>query len=116
MKKEINYISGFIIGVINVVVGACGGIVAVESLKRNGLDQTHAQATAISIMLPLTVISSVLYLCKGNLEFTQSTIFLIPGIIGGFVGAKLLPKISKQTLSKFFAVFIIYAGVRMFIK
>ncbi len=116
MKKGINYFSGILIGLTNVIVGACGGIVAVESLKRNKLDQTQSHATAISIMLPLTAISAILYIYKGNVTVKQSLIYLIPGIAGAFAGAALLPRIPKKALTKIFAIFIIYAGIRMYLK
>ncbi len=116
MKKTVSSILGVLIGIVNILVGSCGGIVAVESLKYNGTDQTKSHATAIAIILPLTVISSVVYLIRDNVKIEDSYIYILPGLIGSLIGGYLLPRIPKKTLSKVFSIFIIYAGVRMFLK
>lgn len=116
MKKTMNYIAGILIGIINIVIGACGGIVAIECLKNIKITQVKAHATAISIILPLTVISAFIYLINNNVNFSDSYVYIIPGIIGSFLGAELLPKIPSEILKKTFSIFMIYAGVRMFLK
>lgn len=116
MKKTVNYLAGIIIGLINIVIGACGGIVAIECLKKNKINQTKAHATAVSIILPLSLISAVVYLINNNVKLSDSYIYIIPGTVGSFVGATLLPKIPSKFLSKIFSMFMIYAGVRMFLK
>lgn len=116
MKKTLHNLFGMLIGVINILVGACGGIVAVEALKKCSVDQTKSHATAIAIILPLTAISAGVYIFNGNVNLSDSYIYLIPGIIGSAIGSYLLPKIPKNILSKVFSCFIIYAGIRMFLK
>lgn len=116
MKKTVRCFSGILIGVINILVGACGGIVAVEALKRSSVDQTKSHATAIAIILPLTAISAGVYLINGNVKIENALLYIIPGLIGSAIGSFLLPKIPKKLLSKIFSCFIIYAGIRMFLK
>lgn len=116
MKRIINNISGILIGLINILIGSCGGIVAVETLKHTLNDQTKAHATAIAVILPLTVISAGIYVCNGSIKISDSFIFLIPGLIGSILGSKLLTKIPQNTLSKIFSCFMIYSGVRMFLR
>lgn len=107
---------GIMIGAINSTIGACGGIVAVECLKKNNLNQNKAHATAISIILPLTIISAGLYVYKNNSIINQSLIFLLPGMLGAFAGAELLPHIPSKILKKAFSIFMVYAGIRMVLK
>ncbi len=116
MKKTISSLLGILIGIINVLLGACGGIIAVESLKYNGTNQTKSHATAIAIILPLTIISVVIYILNANVKISDSYVYLIPTVIGSLIGGYLLPKIPKKSLTKAFSAFIIYAGVRMLIK
>ncbi len=116
MNKNLNRIMGILIGIINSTIGACGGIVAVECLKKNNLNQTKAHATAISIILPLTIISAVLYIYKNNSIISDSMIFIIPGMIGAFCGAIILPHIPSGVLKKTFSAFMIYAGIRMILR
>ncbi|MCQ2483777.1 MAG: sulfite exporter TauE/SafE family protein [Clostridia bacterium] len=116
MKKITKALLGVLIGFTNIVVGSCGGIIAVESLKKDKLNQTQSHATAIAVILPLTVISAGMYLYRGDVKLSDSYIYIIPGLVGAIIGSWLLPKIPKKMLSKIFSVFIIYAGVRMILK
>lgn len=116
MKKIKNILLGIAIGAVNILIGSCGGIVAVESLKKNGLEQTKAHATAVAVILPLSLISAIGYIAKGEVCLSDSYIYLIPGLVGSVIGSWLLPKIPQKILNKVFSVFMIYAGVRMLIK
>lgn len=116
MKKIVNPLLGILTGIVNILIGSCGGIVAVEALKLRGTDQTKSHATAIAIILPLTLISTAGYLIKGQVKLSDSYVFLIPGLVGSVIGSILLPKIPKKVLSKVFSIFIIYAGIRMLLK
>lgn len=116
MKKTINTLLGVLTGIVNILVGACGGIVAIEALKLKSIDQTKAHATAIAVILPLTVISAAGYLLKGQVTLADCRVFIIPGLVGSVIGSWLLPKIPKKLLSKIFSAFMIYAGVRMLMK
>lgn len=115
MKKRIA-ISGIIIGIINTILGACGGIVAVESLKHNSIEQKRAHATSIAIILPMTVFSAIIYLINDKTQINDSVVFIIPGILGAFCGSRILPKLTSSILRKVFSGFIIYAGIRMLMK
>ena len=111
MKKITQNIIGICIGLINILIGACGGIVAVEALKKSGSDQTQAHSTAIAVILPITIISASIYLYKGNVDLSQSYLYLLPGLIGSAIGAFLLPKISKKFLSKIFSFFMLCVSI-----
>lgn len=107
---------GILIGVVNSTIGACGGIIAVECLKKNNINQTRAHATAVSIILPLTIVSAILYIYKNSTILNQSLIFIIPGMIGAYLGAVILPRIPSGILKKIFSAFMIYAGIRMILR
>ena len=107
---------GVAVGIVNGVFGAGGGMIAVPLLKQNGLDQKSAHANAVAVILPITVISAVLYLVKGTVAFADSVAFIPTGVIGSVVATFILQKFSNKLLQKIFAVFMIYAGVRLLIK
>lgn len=107
---------GAVVGIVNGVFGAGGGMIAVPLLKQNGLDQKSAHANAVAVILPITVISAILYLVKGTVNFTDSLAFIPTGVIGSVVATFILQKFSNKLLQKIFAVFMIYAGVRLLIK
>ena len=106
---------GVAVGIVNGVFGAGGGMIAVPLLKQNGLDQKSAHANAVAVILPITVISAVLYLVKGTVAFADSVAFIPTGVIGSVVATFVLQKFSNKLLQKIFAIFMIYAGVRLLI-
>ncbi len=116
MKKAKIYLSGIAIGFINALFGAGGGMIAVPLLRSMGLRQKQAQATAISVILPLSVITCFVYLKRGYVSFSDALPFLPFGVIGAVFGTKLLRKINNSLLKKIFAVFMLWAGIRMVMK
>ncbi|MEG0979773.1 MAG: sulfite exporter TauE/SafE family protein [Oscillospiraceae bacterium] len=116
IKKVINFAFGIIVGFINSLLGAGGGMIAVPLLKRSQLSQNEAHASAVAVILPLTVISAVLYLYKGYVDISDSLPFIVYGVFGSIVGAVVLKKVPSTLLKRIFGVFMIYAGIRMFFK
>lgn len=116
MKKKMLYAMGLCTGFINAVLGAGGGMLVVPTLKSNELDQKEAQATAIAVILPLTLISATVYLMRGNVELSQSYIYLPFGLMGALIGAWLLNKISNRALNIVFSLFLLWSAVRMFFR
>lgn len=120
MKNIKKYIkpafSGLAVGLVNGVFGAGGGMLAVPLLKKSGLDQKSAHANAVAVILPITVISAIMYLVKGSVMLGDSFAFVPTGLIGAGLATFLLKKFSNRWLQKIFAVFMIYAGVRLLIR
>ena len=117
--KKINFktvFSGIAIGVVNGLMGAGGGMIAVPLLKKTGLDQRKAQANAIAVILPISVLSCVMYLIRGSVVLTDAVAFIPGGIIGTVIGTFLLSKIPTNILKKIFAAFMIWAGVRLLMR
>lgn len=115
-KKIITLLSGFAIGIINGLLGAGGGMLAVPVLKKMGCDQKDAHRNAIAIILPMTVLSAVLYLVNGRVEIADSFAYVPSGLVGAIAGTVCLKKISAKWLGVAFGGFMIYAGVRLLIK
>ncbi|MBQ8782889.1 MAG: sulfite exporter TauE/SafE family protein [Clostridia bacterium] len=116
MKKATKFLFGFLIGLINSLLGACGGILSVAALKKEGLEQREAHANAVAIILPITIISSCYYLLNDYVEFNQTLIYLPGGFLGAVAGGFLLPRIPQKILKRVFAVLVIWAGIRMIIR
>lgn len=117
IKKYLKNASlGLIVGLINGVFGAGGGMLAVPILKKSGLDQKNAHANAVAVILPITVVSTVFYLMNNNVNLTDGIAFIPTGIIGSIAATFLLKKFSNKFLQKTFAAFMIYAGVRLLLR
>lgn len=113
MKKITSILYKFFTGISNSLFGAGGGIIAVTYFKNKGLSQKKAQATSLFTMLVLTVISCGYYICNSYFSVKTAMPYFPFGILGAVTGAVLLKKIPDSFLKKAFALFIIYAGIKM---
>lgn len=108
--------AGIAIGVVNGLLGAGGGMIAVPLLKKLGLDQKEAHANAIAVIMPVSVLSAGLYLYRGYVNLSDAWIYIIAGVPGAIVGTILLKKISPLWLKRIFGGFMVYAGMRLLLR
>ena len=106
-------VSGAATGAVNGLLGGGGGMVLVPLLCRwQGLNERKAFATAVAVILPLCVLSSGIYLFRGQLELTAALPYLLGGAVGGLLSGKLFKKVNMLWLRRGFALLILFAGVR----
>ncbi len=106
-------LSGISVGIINGLLGAGGGMIAVPLLKNLGFSQSKAQANAVAVILPISLISAAIYVLRGNVSIADSLIYIPGGIIGTLIGTFILCRIPQKILKKIFAAFMIWAGIRL---
>lgn len=107
---------GTVIGLVNGTLGAGGGMLAVPMLKKTGLDQKQAHKNAVAVILPITVLSAVLYILKDYVALKNALPYIPAGLIGAALGTFIISKISPIWLKRIFGAFMVYAGVRLLIK
>ncbi len=114
-KKKTALIAGALAaGFINGFLGGGGGVLIVALLLAVlCLDQKNAQATALVIILPLTVVSAVVYFINGSVKWMPTLWATIGVVAGGIVGALLLGKLRNNTVKIIFAVIMIAGGIKM---
>ena len=114
MKKEYKLIAfGALAGFLNGLFGSGGGMVVVPFLKKTGVPAAKAHATAIAVILPLTVLSIWRYASFGRVDTGVLAKVCLGGIAGGIAGSKLLKKFSPSFLRYGFSVVVIVSAVRM---
>lgn len=115
MKKYIKHIViGLVTGVLNGLFGSGGGSIVVPAMEKFlNIDPKKSHATAIAIILPLSVVSSFLYIKNGYFDFNIWIPVTIGGMVGGFTGAKALNKISKKALKIIFGGIIIVTSFKL---
>ncbi len=104
---------GTAIGLVNGILGAGGGMLAVPLLKKIGIEQKISHINAIAIILPITVVSAAIYLFKDLVDIKAPLIYIPTGLIGAISGTYILKKISPKWLKRIFGALMIYAGVRL---
>ena len=113
-KKILLIVVGSVTGVLNGFFGGGGGMVVVPILTLIlAYKPKEAHSTAILIMLPITVVSTVVYLIKNSIDFSKFLPVTIGVFVGGIIGAFLLKKINSKVLTKIFAVVMLLAGGKM---
>lgn len=105
---------GAITGFVNGLFGSGGGTIVVPCMERFlNVEEHKAHATAIAIILPLSLLSIAFYVWKTDVLWSVALYASLGGVIGGFIGAKLLNKLSGVWLHRIFGVFMIVAAIRM---
>lgn len=106
---------GVAAGFVNGFLGGGGGVIVVSVLLAvYGLQQKNAQATALLIILPLTVVSAAVYLFSGFSDWTNLLWATVGVVSGGVVGAFLLGKVNGNVAKIIFAIVLIAGGIKMF--
>ena len=115
---EVVYILKFLIigalaGLANGFFGAGGGMILVPFfIKWVKLQDKEAFATSVSIILPLSIVSTIVYISKGTFDAKLAMPFLIGGFFGGIISGKVFKKVPVRLLKKSLGVIIIYGGIR----
>lgn len=106
-------IVGALAGILNGMFGAGGGLVLVPLLIGwIGMEQKQAFATSVAVMLPLSIASFALFCLRGGNVWEQALPYMLGGIIGGILSAKLFKNVSARWLHRTFSVLILYGGIK----
>lgn len=105
-------------GMLNGFLGAGSGVVlmfAIAALNadKGGEAARNNFATVIASVLPVSVVSTIIYMKNGALNEDIMGRFALPAVFGGVVGAFLTDKLDTKILRLVFAVVVIVAGVNM---
>lgn len=113
-KIVVSIVGGLIVGFINGFFGGGGGMIVVPLLVFFlGLEEKKAHATAIFVILPLSITSSIIYITQGSFKLLNLSMVTIGVISGGILGSIFLKKINNKVLRIIFAAIVFIAGVKM---
>lgn len=113
-------LGGLASGFANGMLGAGGGIIIVyllnSLLKTQIKDSRDIFANALCVMLPISVVSSLIYAFRGNIDTAGFALFTVPAILGGIIGGFILGRINAGSLKKLFAYLVVWSGIMLMIK
>lgn len=105
---------GVFVGFINGFFGGGGGMLCVPILEKLLKEETkRAHATAILIILPISIVSAVMYLINGYFDVFASISVSIGVISGGIAGAFLLKILPPKVVGIIFSVMMIGVGIKL---
>ena len=114
-KNLLRMVCGGLVGAANSFFGGGGGMIAVPLLEKTGMSEKEAHATAILLILPISLFSFLFYFFKGAYDFSVLIPTAIGVTAGGMLGAKFLGKMSVKSVEIAFAFLQLLAGVFLFI-
>jgi uncharacterized membrane protein YfcA len=115
-EKFLIVIFGAVTGFINGFFGGGGGMIVVPVMTiLLKIEQKVAHATALAVILPVSIISALIYFFSGEsgIRLYPTLLTSVGVIAGGILGALLLKKIDNKLLVKGFAVVMLIAGIKM---
>ena len=115
-KKSVvrRLLAGIISGLANGIFGAGGGMVAVPALEKLAdMEAKRAHASAICVILPLSLATAVIYAMNNNVEWSVLPYVAPAFFVGGILGAKLMNKINALWLNRFFSGLMAVAAIWM---
>lgn len=105
---------GILTGFINGLLGIGGGTVLIPAMVYFfGVQQHIAHGTSLAIILPTALVSALIYRLNNYLDWALTLKIAASGMVGGYLGAKIMEKIPARRLKQFFGLFMILAGARM---
>ena len=105
---------GLFAGIVSGLFAAGGGMIVVPALIHLfKLEDSKARATSVYAILPMVVTSGFFYYRNNYIDWNLGIMCAIGGIIGGYIGAKLLKKLPKNVLKITFTCFLVYVAMRM---
>lgn len=105
---------GLAVGFLNGFFGGGGGMVIVPLLIyfiKTPVKKAHA--TALLIILPISIISAIFYFTFGHLDISLMIKSGIGVVAGGIAGAFLLSKMSNNIIKLIFSAVMLAAGIKM---
>lgn len=103
---------GSLVGLVNGLFGGGGGMIVVPLLSRE-TGEKEAHATAILVILPISVIALLVYLFHETLPSALYLPVSIGATIGAWIGTSLLCYLNARIVRIVFSVLMLFAGVWM---
>ena len=105
---------GILAGLVSGLFGAGGGMILVPAFVHLlYLDDTKSRGTSVFCILPMVIASGFFYYKNNYIDWKIAVLCAIGGTIGGYIGAKLLKKVSSKIMKIVFTGFLIYVSIKM---
>ncbi len=101
---------GFIAQMIDGALGMAYGVSSTSLLLTLGIPPAQASASVHAAELLTTGVSGIFHLKFGNVDKKVLKRLLIPGVIGGGLGAYVLTEISSTTIKPLVAAYLVIMG------
>lgn len=107
-------IVGLVVGFISGMFSSGGGLLLIPAyMYLFNTTEKEARATAIFCILPMVITTAFFYGKSNYINWQVGALCAIGGIVGSFIGSKLLNTLKNKYLKIIFIVFLLYSGIRI---
>jgi len=105
---------GAVVGTLAGLTGIGGGVFLVPLLVGVlYVSQYEAHGTSLAIIFPMALSSAVIYGVMGYIQWEIFLLFATGGMLGAFLGARLMKRVPERRLQWLFGLYIICVGFVM---
>jgi len=105
---------GAVGGLLSGAFGVGGGILMVPLFVMfAGMDQRRASATSLAAIVPTAIVGAITYFLNGEVALIPALFVAAGGIIGSWIGARLLRRLPLGWLRWMFIALLVAVAVRM---
>ena len=76
------------------------------------MEDKKARATSVLCILPMVVVSGIFYYKNNYINWKVGILCAIGGILGGYIGAKLLKRLDEKYFKIAFICFLLYTSIK----
>jgi len=107
-------LTGLAAGLFSGLAGAGGGVILVPALVHLlRLEQHRAHATSMAVIVLVASVALARYGSVGHVAWALVPPLAMGGAVGGFLGARLMPKLPGRTLRLLFGVAMLAVAAAM---
>lgn len=109
VSLAVGFLSGFF--------GIGGGFLIVPGLMfSTGINITQAVGTSLLAVGSFGIVGALAYALSGYVDPIISVLYLVGGVVGGYLGTKIAIKLERRKLQRFFAVILIFVAIYIILK
>lgn len=107
---------GLLAGMVSGFFSSGGGMLLVPFFTHVlKIEDVKGRGTSVFCIFFLVITSSIFYVNKKYVDINLGIKCAIGGIIGAYLGSKILFKLDKKWLRLLFIFFLVYSGIKMII-
>lgn len=105
---------GVAAGLLSGLFGVGGGVIMVPAMVLfAGLAQHAAQATSLAAVIPIAAVGALVFGRAESVDLPAAAALVVGSLVGVQFGARLMNRLSAETLARIFGVFLLLVAVTL---
>lgn len=105
---------GLFSGIVSGMFSSGGGLILIPAYTfLFNSSERESKSTAVFCILPMVITSTIFYGFNNYINWKVALLCALGGVIGGWIGSKLLNTLKPKYLKIIFIIFLLYSGIRI---